>query len=1030
MNRLAEISEMPALRLVLLLSWLAGIAATSTAIPRPVFEKIDNRDGLAHNSTGAILQDRRGFLWVGTFAGLNRFDGVDFVVWRHDPEDPESLSSNSVTALLEDRDGNLWVGTDRGLDRFEQVGWQGERFHHYPIYGTDGNPIEAPVRSLFEDREGTIWAGLTHGLLRRRPDDSVELLRHDPENPRSLASGVVYGIQQDSETLWVLTAPGPENRDATSTLNRLDEGGDFDRFPLPGDRQASGFLIDRSHRFWLNVGSLGTFDPESKMYRFPVLARRYVPQGSLWQDRAGALWISTFRGFLSYQPASGDVSGPWPAAALEDTLSGFAVAFAEDRAEGLWLGTRAGLYRWDRRRKPFRHLSRRLGDDTTLSGDRISALLEDSSGALWVATFGAGLNRLESLDAPAVHYRYDPDDPSSLCDDTVWHLAEDAVGDLWLGAGEGLCRYDRASDRFVRHPLGVSAWAGPAGVRFIVRGEAGQLWLASEAGLLSFDPSTKEVRRHGHQAPDAPGNRMSHCLYLDDDSLWLGAQGGSLEELNLETGALIRHPLRTRAGRQLRSEGIFTIRPGPDGSLWLGSGEGLSRYHPSTGELEHYTERHGLPGPAVYSILEDDEGRLWLGTDRGLSRYDERQPRGQRFRNFDLSDGVGNLEFNRHAALRTRDGRFHFGGMARLTSFAPDEILDNPVAPAVALTRVGVWNPDGEAVFHPGPGGDLVLAPGHSSVAFEFAALDFTNAARNRYAYRLEGFDEGWIDNGVRRLARYHRLPPGRYTFRVKGSNSDGLWNEQGASLPIRVLPPYWQTWWFRLAALASLVAVLVMAHRFRVSRLLQIERLRTRIAGDLHDDLSSELSGIALAMEVLQQGPMDVGQRSRLTQVRESSLRMLDRLRDIVWCVNPEHDNQDAVVRRMRSVAKTLLVDRPYRFESELDGGGDFPLALRRNLLLIYKEALHNAVRHSDAQQIEIRIAGGERGLRLAVVDDGIGFDGPSITRGIGIASMRRRAAEMGAKLRVTSVPGRGTAVRLEAPISRWRGSHAGGDA
>ncbi|MEM7349262.1 MAG: ATP-binding protein, partial [Acidobacteriota bacterium] len=314
----------------------------------------------------------------------------------------------------------------------------------------------------------------------------------------------------------------------------------------------------------------------------------------------------------------------------------------------------------------------------------------------------------------------------------------------------------------------------------------------------------------------------------------------------------------------------------------------------------------------------------------------------------------------------------------------------------------------------------LVLEPRQSSVAFEFAALDFTNSARTRYAYQLQGFDDGWIDNGAQRMARYHRLPPGRYRFRVMALGSDGL-GKEGDSLAIRILPPFWQTWWFRLAGLLVALAGLMAAHRLRVARLLELERLRTRIAGDLHDDLSSELSGIALAMEVLQhQRPEE--QRPRLEQVRQRSLLMLERLRDIVWCVNPEHDNQEALVRRLRQVAETLLVDRPYRFETRLVGSGEIPLALRRHLLLVFKEALHNAVRHADAQRIDIRLTSNAGKLCLSVVDDGIGFDIDTATGGYGLASLRRRAAEMGATFRLTSRPGAGTALRLEAPLQRWR--------
>ncbi|MEM7355790.1 MAG: two-component regulator propeller domain-containing protein, partial [Acidobacteriota bacterium] len=741
----------------ILLRLLLGAGATAMAAeaapPQPVFERIDSRDGLAHNSVGAILQDRRGFVWIGTFAGLNRYDGVEFVVWRHDPKDPASLSSNDINGLLEDRAGNLWVGTGRGLDRMERGGWGRQRFRRYAARGPDGERVPSPIRTLFEDRAGSIWAGMPTGLLRYlETDDRVEWLRHDPLDPHSLAEGSVYSIRQDAAgMLWVLTASAPENRDVPTVLHRLTaDGSGFDRFVAPDGWQATALLIDRSGRFWLNVAGLGTFDPASGRFHRPILERNDVAFGDLVQDQAGALWVSTLSGFLCFRPDAGEVSGPWPKVAAEDRLAAYAGLLIEDREERLWIGSRGGLFKWDRQRKPFRHIARRPGDRGSLSSDRISAVLEDRSGNLWLGTYGAGLNRLSSENAVANRYRHNPDDPTSLCHDTVWHLAEDPAGGFWLGVDDGLCRFDPATGHFHRALEASAVGAGEGSVRFIVPAQDGILWLATEGGLLSLDPASGEVRRHGSEPPDGPGHRLMHSLHLDDrGSLWLGTQGGGLEQLDLASGNLVRHRLVTAAGRELRNEAIYSFWPGADGTLWLGSGEGLSHYSPATGELQHLTTHDGLPGPSVFGVLGDHEGRLWLGTNQGLSRFDPGQSPGRQFLNFDLVDGIGNLEFNRHATARTVDGRFLFGGMSGLTAFRPEEIVEDSVVPEVALTRVRVGTRGGESIFHPTIDDALVLEPRQSSVAFEFAALDFTNSARTRYAYQLQGFDDGWIDNGA-----------------------------------------------------------------------------------------------------------------------------------------------------------------------------------------------------------------------------------------------------------------------------------------
>src|SRR5690606_8262588 len=283
------------------------------------------------------------------------------------------------------------------------------------------------------------------------------------------------------------------------------------------------------------------------------------------------------------------------------------------------------------------------------------------------------------------------------------------------------------------------------------------------------------------------------------------------------------------------------------GALWLGTGTGLTRYDPAAGAFTHYLKRDGLPGSVVYSILEDGRQRLWLGTNLGLACFDPRLPAGRAFRTFDAGAGTGNPEYNRQAAFRNGRGSFFFGGMGGLTVFDPDKIHDNPVVPPVVLVDVQKANREGTASVNPFGLGHLRLSSRDYSLSFTFAALAYAHPPKNRYAYRLEGFDAGWVDAGTGRVARYTNLPAGDYVFRVRGSNNDGVWNEAGLALRLTVLPPFWETAWFRLLVAAAVAGLLGAAYRYRVQRLLEVERLRLRIASDLHDDFSSDLTGIAL---------------------------------------------------------------------------------------------------------------------------------------------------------------------------------------
>jgi len=319
----------------------------------------------------------------------------------------------------------------------------------------------------------------------------------------------------------------------------------------------------------------------------------------------------------------------------------------------------------------------------------------------------------------------------------------------------------------------------------------------------------------------------------------------------------------------------------------------------------------------------------------------------------------------------------------------------------------------------------LELGPRDTTFAISYVALGFTSPSRNRYAVRLDGVDPKWVEAGDARIARYSGLRPGSYLFRVKAANNDGVWSETGAVLPITVRPPFWHSWWFRLAMLAVAAALLSLAYRLRVRHLLALERVRLRIASDLHDELGSDLSGIALAASRLEsRAELAESDRDTLGEVRTTSLRVMEGLRDIVWVVNPEHDTVESMARRMRSVASRLFEDLvDYRFTTDLEAGSaHLDMATRRHLLLIAKELFHNVARHAHAASVRISLAARDGRLELEVADDGVGFDPTRDGDGSGLASIRRRAAEVGAELEVDSAPGRGARTRLVFEMTRRR--------
>ena len=960
----------------------------------PRLERLGSEDGLSHNSIYAILQDGTGFLWFATQDGLNRYDGRQFLVYKHDPDDASTLSSNLVTALLEDRQGRRWIGTASGLDRLAP---DGATFEHValPTIDDHGADVIPRVNALLESRSGALWVATDHGLVEIDGETgSMRLFRHDENDPASLAADDVRRLQiADDGALWVLT----EREERASTLHRFD--GTFERFRVPF---SFSFYLDGPARVWLDArdplatAELSTVDSES-----PVP----TPMTAAARDTDGRLWLGSYRGLFL---VDGDRSTRLPTTpsgefGLTDEINAIVI----DRAETVWTATFGGLLRHDPNRKPFRHIGQEPGDRLRLSSTAVSSIAQDGRGDIWVGTYGSGLDRITAADDQITRHLV-AGDGTDPCANYIWSLAPSRSGRLWIGTRDGLCSLE-PDGRLQRHPLPREL----ASARLLAEGADGTLWVGTEPGLYRYSPTT----RTGHLVGGIGivSEAINALRIAADGSVWYGRAQGDVVRYDPAADSERLYPA-------VAPEGIWDIRFGTDERVWLATGNGLFALDASTGEADRIEPNDGEIGSVFYSIAEDSQGRLWLGTNDGLVRFDPNAS-GARFKRYGPSDGVGSVEFNRHAVFQNDAGEMLFGGMNGLTIFRPSDLADNPFVPPVALTAVEILGRNGGRTLQRPAGDGLVLTPDDYAISFEFAALNYTQSQNNRYAYMLEGFDTDWVDAGSDPTVRYTSLPPGDYVFRAKGSNNDGVWNDAGTTLAVTVLPVFWQTWWFRLGVGLVGIGLLTVVYRLRVRRLLQLERMRLRIASDLHDELGSDLSGIALVSSMLgRRDRLSETDRAHLTDISSSAFKIMDGLRDIVWYINPEHDTFDSMQARMRAVAQKLLGDVPHDFHTSLsDVKSNVPMDARRNVFLAYKELLHNIARHAEAGHVDIRLAVHGDLLELDVVDDGVGMSGTS-QDGTGLRSIRRRVEDMGGSLRIETPDTGGTSVRITLDMTHSR--------
>ena len=962
--------------------------------------------GLPQNKVTAVVQTRDGYLWVGTYNGLARFDGVRFAVF--DDNNTPELHSSRITSLFEAADGTLWIGTESG----DVSQYKDNHFAAVPVRANWGG---GKIYAITADGTGDFWLLNEMGELARVRDGRVL------SPPAGVITNMVALARSANGQIWV------DREGWVSVLKhgqlQLVEFGATTPATYP---YIQGIAASRDGGFWVASNS----------------NIRKWKDGQWTADLGAAPWgWTTIPNFLETSTgvlAGGTTSdGLWlvfpdstntPAVHIDRTNglpSDWVISLWEDREKNLWCGTGAGLV-----------VIRPNNLETISPPDKwkscpVLCVLPAPDGALWVGTEGAGLYRLQN--GGWTNFYSD----QGIRNPFVWSLAADGAGKIWAGTwGGGL--FAQKDDAFDYAP-GLENFHLPTPALLFLRDE---LWIGTPAGALRYQNG--KLERFSKIAGEPFGD-VRAIARDKSGALWFGTAGGGL--VRRQDGNFRRF----KKADGLSSDFIECLHFAGDGALWIGTfGGGLDRF--KDGKFSVTNRKQGLPNGVIGHIEADGRGFLWMSSYGGILRASEKDLNrcadGEiaevPFLTYGINEGMPTLECSeglQSAGGKTADGRLWFATAKGLVAVDPAGVKLNPLPPPVRIEEMRVDDKkfaDGTAA------GLLKIPPGRHHVEFEYTGLSIVAPEKVRFKCRLNGFDLEWANVGGKRVATYNYIPPGSYSFQVTACNNDGVWNESGASLAFEVLPYFWQTTWFLVVSgLATVLAAsgaVWFDTRRRMRRRLEraerqrdIERERSRIAQDIHDDLGASLTRISMLSETVQ-SELDQPEQAAagLNQIYKTAHELTRAMDEIVWAVNPRHDTLEGLTSYLEKFAQDLLAAAGIR--CRLDMPLEFPSwrptsDVRHNLFLAFKEALHNVVKHSAASETSIRLVTEASHFELVVEDNGRGFT-PETTRehprdnsarlstGNGLENMARRLVEIHGSCRIQSAPGQGTKVILIVPL------------
>jgi len=1058
------------------------------------FEHFTTDDGLSANTVLCLFQDSKGFLWIGTYNGLNKYDGYNFTVYKnsltdstsisdnkiraicedkdgnlwigtwsgglnkfdrssekfisyqHDPDDPISIAGNAVLALCFEKSGNLWIGTEEnGLDYFNPVT---ETFRHYKHYPNDQNCISSNgIYSLYIDKNDVVWIGTTSTGLNMFIKDENRFIKFSKSNPDGISGNVVASIDEDSKNnIWIATQDGGLNSFNTVT-NAFRQFKHNPKYPLSiSEDNTWSVLVDSENFVWVGCSNTGlnVFDPINEI-------------------------------FNNYQK---DYSNP------NSLTDNDVFSIVEDRSGIIWIGTwSGGLNKFNRMKQKFFAYKNEPNNINSLSSNAVYAIHKDKFGELWIGTVGGGLNRIDKSNKKYIHYQHDPNNIYSISSDNIYSICEDIDGYIWVGTYDGgINRFDRKNNKFTRYQNNPGNFnsLGKNGVSNLFCDSYGDLWVGLETSGLDRLKKNQDGfihYKHNLSNPNSIKPDLVYSFYEDRNrNLWIGTYGSGLMKYNRQTDDFTSFEHDPENINSLSSNSISTIWEDKEGILWIGTdGAGFNRFDRENNRIKHYREEDGLANDVVYGILNDDSGNLWISTGNGISKFNIKE---KSFFNYDKSDGLQDNEFNNWAYFKDTDGTMYFGGPNGVNRFHPNELTKNLYIPPVVITNFQILHKPVPIGYDSLLGRTVLtksitetevleLLYDENIISFEIAALDFHSPEKNQYAYYLEGFDDHWIhtDANLREIT-YTNLDPGGYILRVKGSNNDGVWNEEGTSLKLIINPPWWATWWAYLLYGIVIVMLFTGSTRFYLNReklktqlelehdhsnkLEEVDKLKSNFYANISHEFRTPLMLILGPLEKLSHKLADDESKKQLGLIKGNARRLqnlINQLLDLAKLevkklkLNASKGNIAQFIKRLSNEFESIAEQRDITLKLNIESEFIEAYFDRDKMEKVFTNVMSNAIKFTpQGGRVTLKISETDHNrLEIIVRDSGIGIPKNEILKiydkfyqvdgsqtrqhegtGIGLALTKEFVELHKGQISIDSVEGNWTEVKIFLPLGK----------